>query len=156
MAHRTSYATAPYGMADAAWCQFMGGLLAWGVRADVREAAQTVSWWALTRLWPSSHFPKRARERWAARATAAFRVSERELSELTGLSRQRVRTAVSRMVEDGFLVELSPATTRGEGRGSTAPTYAFSCHVVDGGESFSIESAGADGESSRVQTGWRL
>lgn len=146
------YAQVPYGQADAAFVALMCEILAWDVRADVRTAALMVALWALTRCWPSKHFSKAKRDKWSHKAAAAFQTSERELSELTGFSQKRVHTALDKMQEAGFIVELAPLSHRGEGRGTTPPTYAFRCHM--GTQSVSSEKKRTD-QSSPAQT-WRL
>lgn len=150
MARNSTYATAPYGQIDAAFCDLVGEIQAWDVRADVRSAAVVVALRALTHVWPSSHFTKRMRDKWSHKATAAFRLSERELAELTGFSQKKVHTALARMVEAGFVVELAPLSHRGESRGTTPPTYAFKCHVST--QSVSSETP----DQNRPTQTWRL
>ncbi len=152
----TTYATAPYGLADMAFCEYIAELeTCRGIRSDVRCNCVVVSVCALTRCWPASHYPKRERDRWARKATAAFRMSERELAELTGLSHQSARTAIKTLLARGFVVELAPMRARGNERGSTPPTYALKCHVrvsdnTDSVSSVSMSSGGAD-QSQPVQ-----
>lgn len=126
----TTYATAPYGQADAAFAALMAEILVMDARADVRRSAAIVALFALTLCWPSEHFPKRDRDRWTHRATAAFRVSERELAEPAGFSRPRVHNALKALLDAGYVVELAPARPRGEGRGTAPATYAFRCHLA--------------------------
>lgn len=156
MARNTTYAQAPFGQIDAAFCDLMAEILALDVRADVRNAVIVVALRALTRVWPASHFPKRERDKWSHKATAAFRVSERELAEITGFTRQKCRTALKKLIDAGYLVELAPAAARGEGRGSTSPTYAFRCHVAtQSASSVSVISSEPADQSRPAQT-WSL
>jgi hypothetical protein len=156
MARNGIYAQAPYGQIDAAFCALIAEILAWDVRADVRKSAAVVALYALTRCWPASHYPKRERDKWSHKATAAFRLSERELAELTGFKRQKCRTALKKLIDAGCLVELAPAAARGEGRGSTSPTYAFRCHVgTQSVSSVSVISSEPADQSRPTQT-WSL
>lgn len=155
----TNYATAPYGLADMAFCKYIAELeTRKGIRSDVRHNCVVVSVAALTRTWPTSHYPKRERDRWTHKATAAFRVSERELAELAGMSHQRARTALKALLETGFIVELSPMRARGNDRGSTPPTYALKCHVHHPAKSDSMGSdsmgSGGSDQPQPVQA-WR-
>jgi len=154
------YAQTPYGQADAAFCALVAEILAWDMRRDVRSTAVLLAVCALTRVWPASHFTKKERAKWSTKAKAAFRVSESELSEISGASRTRVHTAVKAMREAGFVVELAPLSHRGEGRGTTPPTYALRCHVEFSDDSstvssISISSEGADQRSHASQE-WDL
>jgi len=152
VARSSVYAQTPYGQADAAFCALVAEILAWDMRRDVRSTAVLLAVCALTRVWPASHFTKKERAKWSHKAAAAFQTSERELAELTGFSQKRVHTALDKMQEAGFIVELAPLSHRGEGRGTTPPTYAFRCHL--GTQSFSSEKKRTD-QSSPAQT-WRL
>ena len=163
MARNGIYATAPYGQADAGFCKFVAELQAWDMRKDVRGAAVLLAVGALTRSWSADHYPKKERTKWSAKAKAAFRASESELAEATGISRTRVHTAIKAMLDAGFIVELAPLSHRGEGRGTTPPTYALACHLVaKGAGSISVSdlgsvsgSEGAD-ERSHASQGWNL
>lgn len=127
---QATYATAPYGLADIEFCKYIAELEAChGIRSDVRRNCVVLSVCALTRTWPASHYPKRDREKWSHKATAAFRVSERELAELAGFSRPRIHRALESLLAAGFVVELAPAKPRGEGRGTAPATYALKCHM---------------------------
>lgn len=138
-----TYGKTPYGKLDADFCALVGEV--WhmeGVRSDVRHAAEMVTLYALTRCWPASHYTKRDRDKWSTKATAAFRVSERELAELTGFSRPRVHRALVNLLDAGFVIELAPAKPRGEGRGTAPATYAFKCHLAT--QSMSYESVSSE------------
>ena len=100
-----------------------------GIRSDVRRNCVIVSACALTRTWPAGHYAKRDRSTWNQEAAAAFRLSGRELAELTGMSHQSARTALKTLLATGFIVELAPMRARGNDRGSTPPTYALKCHI---------------------------
>lgn len=161
MARSSIYAQTPYGQADGAFCQLVAELLAWGIRRDIRTTATLLAVCALTRAWPADHFTRKERAKWPTKAKAAFRVSEAELAEISGTSRTRVHTAIRAMLEAGFVVELAPLTHRGEGRGTTPPTYALKCHVdfkatrPDSVSSDSKSSEGAD-QRSHASQGWDL
>lgn len=152
-----SYAQAPYGLADRSFCALMAeAILAWDVRADVRKSAEVVILYALTCCWPASHYARRDRDKWTHKATAAFRVSERELAELTGFTRPRVHRALKNLLDAGFVVELAPSKPRGEGRGTAPATYAFKCHLATQSMSYkAVGSESADQQNSPAQT-WRL
>ena len=154
----TTYATAPYGLADMGFCEYIAELEACrGIRSDVRRNCVVVSVCALTRCWPASHYPKRERDRWARKATAAFRVSERELAELTGFSQKRVHNALKALFTAGFIIELAPPSHRGEGRGSTPATYALKCHADICVKSLSVSSISVSSEAtdqSRPAQSW--
>ena len=161
MARNGIYATAPYGQADANFCKFVAELQAWDMRRDVRRTAVLLAVSALTRTWPADHFSKKERAKWTTKAKAAFQASESELAEISGTSRTRVHTAIGTMVGAGFVVELAPLTHRGEGRGTTPPTYALKCHLVAKPASSVSDlgsvsgSEGAD-ERSHASQGWNL
>lgn len=152
---QATYATAPYGLADMAFCKYIAELEACeGIRSDVRRNCVVVSVAALTLCWPASHYPKRERAKWSHRATAAFRVSERELAELVGRSRPSVHTSLAALLETGFVVELAPPSHRGEGRGSTAATYALRCHVGTQSVSSEAVSSEATDQPQPVAQAW--
>lgn len=139
---QASYATAPYGLADVSFCKYIAELETYkGIRSDVRRNCVVASVGALTRTWPASHYPKRERDKWSHKATAAFQVSERELAEVADMSHQSARTALKTLVRAGFIVELAPMRARGNDRGSTPPTYALKCHLARPAESVSVSSA---------------
>ena len=131
------------------------------MRKDVRSAAVLLAVGALTRAWSADHYPKKERAKWSAKAKAAFRASESELAEATGTSRTRVHTAIRAMIDAGFVVELAPLSHRGEGRGTTPPTYALRCHLIAKPVSSVSDlgsvsgSEGAD-ERSHASQGWNL
>lgn len=159
---KTSYATAPFAMIDAPFCDLMERLDALDVRRDVQCTARNAALRLLTRVWPASHFSRRERDRWSHKATAAFRISERELAELAGYSQKRAHNALATLLKSGTIMELAPADHRGEGRGSTPPTYAFSCHLAEKqptspAKSGSVSGSGSEGtdQPQAVQT-WRL
>ena len=138
---QANYATAPYGLADVNFTKYIAELEAYrGIRSDVRRNCVVASVCALTRTWPASHYPKRERDRWATKATAAFQVSERELAEVAGMSHQSARTALKTLLRAGFIVELAPMRARGNDRGSTPPTYSLKCHLARPAESVSVSS----------------
>lgn len=143
----TSYGKTPFGKLDADFCNLMSEILAWDIRADVRRSAAMVALWSLTRCWPSAHFRKTERDRWTHKATAAFRVSERELAELCGFSRPRVHRALKALREGGFIVELAPAKPLGEGRGTAPATCAFACHLGISAKAVSVSSVSASSEA---------
>ena len=124
------YAEAPYGQIDAGFCDLINELLTIKMRSDVRRSSIMVALTALTRCWPSNHFPVYEQDKWSYEVVAAFQMSERELAELTELSRQRVRSALKSLLAAGLIVELAPMKARGNDRGSIPATYAFKCHVL--------------------------
>lgn len=128
----SSYARGKWAASDAAFCDQMDAVQSLDVRADVLDAMLRVLRRCHASMWPASHWTKE-RKAWHApyrgRALPAFRASLRELSALTGLTVNRVRTALRVAEEHGVIVRLSDPVPRGEGRGSVPATYAFSCYV---------------------------
>jgi len=124
------YAETPYGQIDAGFCDLISELLTIKMRSDVRRSAIMVALTALTRCWPSNHFPVYEQDKWPYEVVAAFQVSERELAELAGMSHPRVRRALKNLRDTGLIVELAPMKARGNDRGSIPTTYAFKCHVL--------------------------
>ena len=122
------YTTGPWAKSDSAWCTFMDGLQSWDERRDVVDAALQCARWAHTRMWPAEHFANR--KSWTHDATVAFQLSTRELSEISGVSRARVRGFFERAEEGGFITTLSPARGRGDARGAVAPVRTFNCYLV--------------------------
>lgn len=155
MARNGIYAQGQYGQLDRDFCALMAEIVAWDVRANVRKSAAVVALYALTCCWPASHYPKRERDGWPHKAKAAFRVSERELAEATGFSRQRVHRALENLLGAGFVVLLAPAKPWGEGRGTAPAIYAFRCHVGTRKVSSSSVSSEPADQSSPAQP-WDL
>lgn len=155
-----SYAQAPYGQLDAAFCDLMDRLEALDVRRDVQSTARRAALRLLTQVWPSTHYSKRDRDRWTHKATAAFQVSERELAELAGYSQKRAHNALATLLKAGAIVELAPANHRGEGRGTSPATYAFKCHLTQSTSPKKSASASVSSDSrgtDQPQTAqWRL
>ena len=124
------YAETPYGQIDAGFCDLINELLTIKMRSDVRRSSIMVALTALTRCWPSNHFPVYEQDKWSYEVVAAFQMSERELAELCGFSHQRVRSALKALRDAGLVIELAPAKPRGEGRGTAPTIYAFKCHEI--------------------------
>lgn len=147
-----TYAKPPYGLIDADFCALMAEMIStWGIRADVRKSAEIVALYALTRCWPATNYPRRERDKWSHKATAAFRTSERELAELTGFSQKRVHSALKALFTAGFIIELAPSSHRGEGRGSTPATVAFKCHLATQSMSYKAERTKATDQPQPAQ-----
>lgn len=114
---------------DALASTIVGALALKGVRADVRQAMTVVLLHCAVRVWAASSFPKREREQWSCRASAAFKAPLRELVQVTGYGERRIRNALRVAETQGLIVRLLDGTPRGEGRGYRPTTYAFSCHA---------------------------
>lgn len=127
-----AYAHGKWAAADAAWCDLMDAAQGINQRADVIDALLRVLRRCHVELWGADHWANQ-RKRWsgplAKKHLPAFQVSERELSRSTGLSRQRVRTALRVAEAEGLIVRLSAHAPRGEGRGCAPAVYTFACYV---------------------------
>ena len=126
------YAQGKWSQADARWCDLMDQAQNINQRSDVVDAVLRVLRRCHVALWSADHWTDQ-RKRWsgphAKKKLPAFQVSERELSRSTGLSRQRVRTALRVAESEGFIVRLAEPVARGDGRGAIPTTYTFSCYV---------------------------
>ena len=127
-----SYTHGKWAASDDAWCDLMDRAQAVNQRSDVVDALLRCLRRCHTRLWPADHWSEQ-RKRWTGSyrgaKVPAFQVSERELCDLTGLSRQRVRTAMRVAEEEGLIVRLAAPAPRGEGRGTVPSTHTFACYL---------------------------
>ena len=122
-----TYATGKWAASDGAFCDLMDRAQSLGERADVVDAVLRCLRRCHVELWSASSFS--SSKSWKVKASAAFQVSESDLAESTGLSRQRVRTFFRIAEERGLIVKLSERKPRGDGRGSVPAVYTFACYV---------------------------
>lgn len=142
------YAQGKWSQADARWCDLMDQAQSIRQRSDVVDAVLRVLRRCHVALWSSDHWSDQ-RKRWdgphSKKRVPAFQVSERELSRATGLSRQRVRTALKVAESEGLIIRLADPVARGDGRGAIPTTYTFACYLsirplggADSGESTTV------------------
>ena len=128
------YAQGKWSQADARWCDLMDQAQSIQQRSDVVDAVLRVLRRCHVALWSADHWSDQ-RKRWdgphSKKKLPAFQVSERELSRTTGLSRQRVRTALRVAESEGIIVRLAEPVARGDGRGAIPTTYTFACYISE-------------------------
>lgn len=128
-----TYVHGKWAAADASWCDLMDMAQSVHARSDVVDAMLRCLRRCHVEMWPADHWATQ-RKRWtgpnAKSKVPAFQVSERSLSQSTGLSRQRVRTALRVAEAEGLIVRLAEPMPRGDGRGCVPATYTFSCYLT--------------------------